>query len=343
MPLHLIQPLEDPRWDRLVSRHPQASVFHTNGWLKGLRETYGYTILASTSSPPGQELTNALTFSVVESWLTGRRIVSLPFSDHCAPLVAEPQELTSLLSAVQAFRPEARCRFVELRPSNDSAHAAACEAGFEDSSRYYYHNLDLRPGAGTVYRRFHKDCVQRKIRRAEVERLTVEQGLSDCLLEDFYRLQVVTRKRQGVIPQPFAWFRNLAAFMGAAMQVRVAYKDATPVAAILTLKHRDRIVYKYGCSDSRHNALGGTQLLFWRMIQEACDEGLVELDLGRSDCDHAGLIAFKERWGARRRGASYLRSPRKGARSRKSHTKLFSMTPLWLLRAAGTALYRHAG
>ena len=42
--------------------------------------------LRSRHSPPDEPLENGFLFCRVESWLTGRRLVSLPFSDHCEPL-----------------------------------------------------------------------------------------------------------------------------------------------------------------------------------------------------------------------------------------------------------------
>ena len=54
------------------------------------------------------------------------------------------------------------------------------------------------------------------------------------------------------------------------------------------------MVYTYGGSDAKFNNLGGTPMLFWRMIKEANDAGAEELNLGRSDLDNQGLITFKE-------------------------------------------------
>ena len=124
--------------------------------------------------------------------------------------------------------------------------------------------------------------------RAEREALAYESGNSPDLLEKFYRLTVMTRRRQHNPPQPISWFQSLARTFGNAMQIRLASTAVgRPVASILTLKHRSTITYKYGCSDARFSNLGGTALLFWRTIQEATQEGLVELDLGRSDVDNA--------------------------------------------------------
>lgn len=85
--VYTINPLEDKRWAELSERHPHASIFHTTGWLEALRQTYGYGSIVYTTTPPGTALTNGMVFCRISSWLTGRRMVSLPFADHCEPLV----------------------------------------------------------------------------------------------------------------------------------------------------------------------------------------------------------------------------------------------------------------
>ena len=123
------------------------------------------------------------------------------------------------------------------------------------------------------------------------------------------------------------------------------------MASILTLRHKDTLVYKYGCSDARFNNLGGTQLLFWRSIQEAKQDGLRMFDLGRSEFDNAGLTAFKDRWGSKRSALTYARlsdSPPSEVLARDV-TKLASRLargvvpclPNSILRMVGSALYRH--
>src|ERR1700758_4552655 len=96
-----IDPIQDVRWADLVARHPMASVFHTVGWLKTLRRTYGYEPVGFTTSSPSGALKNGLVFCRVNSWLTGRRLVSLPFSDHCEPLCDSVQDLNFLIRYLQ--------------------------------------------------------------------------------------------------------------------------------------------------------------------------------------------------------------------------------------------------
>src|SRR5437899_12937930 len=86
MAVYQIDPLGDPRWADFLEEHPHACVFHTPNWLKTLSRTYGYEPFVVTTSPPRAKLSNGIVFCKLRSWLTGGRIVSLPFSDHCQPL-----------------------------------------------------------------------------------------------------------------------------------------------------------------------------------------------------------------------------------------------------------------
>ncbi len=314
MTVYSLDPLEDPRWAEFVQRHPRASVFHTPGWLEALRRTYGYEPVVYTTSLPRAELTNGLVFCRVRSWLTGRRLVSLPFSDHCEPLVHNSEE-----------------------------------GGFHGAKTFYLHRLDLRPSLDALLRSFDKDSVQRKIRRAEREGLTYEGGRSESLLQQLYGLLRITRRRHHLPPQPLDWFRNLVDCLGEDACIRIASKGGQPVAGILTLSHGKRMVYKYGGSDARLNSLGGMALLYWKTIQDAKQAGTEEFDLGRSDCDNAGLIVFKERWAADRSTLTNWRCP---ASAKPSLTdgwriqlakQISSRLPDGMLIVAGKLLYRHIG
>src|SRR5437870_3635150 len=101
MTTYRIDPLCDSRWATFIHRHPAASVFHTPGWLEALRRTYGYQPVVFSTSAPDQELRNGILFCEIHSFLTGRRLVSLPFADHCQPLVDDPEDLIAILTSLQ--------------------------------------------------------------------------------------------------------------------------------------------------------------------------------------------------------------------------------------------------
>ena len=344
MQTYTLNPLEDPRYPNFIARHASSSIFHTPGWLKALQLTYGFEPAAITTSPPSQDLTNAIVFCRVKSRLTGRRLVSLPFSDHCDPFVDNAANLEALLQSLRELQRKEGWKYVELRPLGLSADSAS--SGFSPSQTFYFHSLDLRPTLEQLMTAFHKDCVQRKIRRAERDGLIYEEGRSERLLRIFYALQLQTRRRQKLPPQPYAWFKNLAACLGDTMKIRLASLGDTPVAAILTLRHNNQMVYKYGCSNDSYSQHGGTQFVLWRAIQEAKSADCVSLDMGRSESHNPGLITFKDRWGAVKAVMTYLRCPISPATGKQSwHSpfagNLLARLPDRALSLLGTFFYRH--
>ena len=207
--------------------------------------------------------------------------------------------------------------------------------------------MDLRPSLAILHEKLHKNCIQRKISRAERESLTYETGHSPLLLQQFYGLLQLTRSRHHLPPQPFEWFQNLMACMEQDVSIRIASKDSLPIAGIMTLGHGKTMVYKYGGSDAQFSHLGATPMLFWRAIQDAKDAGMEELDLGRSDLDNPGLITFKERWSAVSSTLTTWRAPMVASSPRFESLKVrcakgvFARLPDSVLTMAGRILYRH--
>jgi hypothetical protein len=304
-------------------------------------------------------LENGLLFCDVRSWITGRRLVSLPFSDHCDPLVNSPAEQADILAHVREHIGRKRCKYAEVRPISTEEPERLAAMDLRPSEKFYLHMLSLSPPLDTLFRELHKDCIQRKVRRAAREELGYEKGRSESLLRKFYQLLLRTRRRHCLPPQPLQWFRHLIASMGDQLTIRVASKYDRPVAAILTLSFKNTVTYKYGCSDERFNHLGGTPFLFWKTIQEAKDQGMSQLDLGRSGLDNAGLVKFKDRLGAKRMDLKYYRlvprkalsawriatAPKPAPNSRRVQflVRFVCHIPDAILVAAGRILYRHFG
>ncbi|MGH9219485.1 MAG: lipid II:glycine glycyltransferase FemX, partial [Vicinamibacterales bacterium] len=213
---------------------------------------------------------------------------------------------------------------------------------------YCFHQLDLRADETDIFGRFNRSNTQRAVRRAEREGLSYECGTSERLLASFYRLLRMTRRRHRLPPQPLAWFRNLLANLGDCVSIHVASMDEQPIAAILTLSFKKTAYYKYGGSDAAHHRLGGMPFLFWRMIQDMRRRGCEVLDLGRSDLDQPGLIAFKDHLGAAQSTLTYYCYPKKRGSVRmgwlsRATRQTFALLPDSALDLAGKLIYKRLG
>ena len=341
---HEISPLADPRWSAFIDAYPESSIFHSPGWLRSLQDTYGYKPVAFVDAAPGKLFTNAQVMCEIDSWLTGRRLVGLPFSDHSA-LLCTDQHNRVVYSELKRRVEAGDFHHFEVRPVGVQHFAAY---GLGESAEFYLHRIRLNTDPGVVFHHFHKDSVQRKIRRSEREGLTYADGRNEELIRAFYRLLLLTHSRHHTPTQPLAWFRNLVSNLGPAINIRIASKNGEAVAGLITLVHKRTMTYKYGASDTRYHHLGSVAFLFWRAIQDAVGTGMLEFDMGRTNIGDMGLVNFKEHWGARREQLFYWRYPiptvTRGNRLGTALSRaLLAVAPSPLLRAAGAVLYRHVG
>jgi len=273
-------------------------------------------------------------------------LVSLPFADHCEPLLDDPGDFQEFVNWMQEECCGQRHRYLELRPVSELQEV---RHGLRPVHSYWFHELSLVPSLGVIFQHMHKNSFQRKIRRAEREHVSYELGSSDHLIDEFYRLLLMTRRRHRLVPQPRSWFRNLVDSMGSRLQIRLARKNGTAIAAMLTLQHGTSVVYKYGCSDGAYHFLGGVPFLFWRMIEESKTSGAEKIDFGRSELDNLGLITFKSRIGASRKLLTYYRyaNPQRAEAiyswESRGVRRLLSSLPDAVLSTAGSILYKHLG
>lgn len=349
MEVYRLDPLADHRWAEFLARAPGASVFHGAEWLGALQRAYDYDPVVYTTCGPGETLTDGIVFCRVSSWITGKRLVSIPFADHCEPLVTDPDVLDAILAAVRQDVDGGGLKYSELRSRTPLTKEPVDRALMGRSSEFAFHAIDLSPTEDELYAQLHNTSIRQRIRRAAREELEVERGRDERLIDEFYQLLLGTRRKHQVPPQPRYWFRILAEKLGEAITFHVARHQGKPIASIVTLDHGDAVVHKYGCSDPAEAKRCGTQLLLWESIKAARAAGAREFDMGRSDLDNEGLISFKTRWGGTRTGLEYYRYPAptdadepEGWKARMAK-RAFARMPDSMLRLAGRILYKHVG
>ena len=84
MNLDILNPLDCDGWNDLVISSGSRSFFHSSEWARVLVETYKYKPLYF-ALVQDDRLRLLIPFMEVSSLITGRRGVSLPFTDFCEP------------------------------------------------------------------------------------------------------------------------------------------------------------------------------------------------------------------------------------------------------------------
>jgi len=186
-----INPLLYPGWDFLVSAHPGSSFFHRTAWGRVLHETYGHLPIYFCRFADGQ-LKELFPIMEISSPWTGRRGVSLPFTDACLPLQTTKHDHRALYELALEHGRRRNWRSLECRSNHPEWQGAS------PSLAFYGHTIDLKHGREALFKSF-EGAVRRGIRKAARTGLRVEFSNSLDSIRTFYALHCVTRRRHGLL------------------------------------------------------------------------------------------------------------------------------------------------
>ncbi len=337
-----ISPLEISNWDALVTSRPDFSFFHGAAWARVLMETYGF-IPFYLATGPADAPESVLPLMEVDSWLTGRRGVALPFTDECAPLAVSQVDNEKLFQRAVKIGRERGWKYIECRGGRKLFGEVPAALSF------YGHHLELATAEEKMFGRL-ESSVRRAIRKSQKDGVTVEISQALEAVRIFYRLQGATRKRHGLPPQPFEFFVNIHRHILSQNQgmIAVARQGGQAVAASVYFFLGGRAIYKYGASDLARQELRANNSVMWEAIRWLAQRGATQLHFGKTARANVGLRRFKLAWGTTEETLEYVKYDlRKNSFVTDTdavsgwHNAVFRALPESLARTAGNLLYKH--
>ncbi len=345
----IIDPVNDSRWDRFVINHKYGSLFHSTAWCEVLKKTFSYQPSYLVLEEDGK-ITAGIPFMIIDSWITGKRLISLPRTSYCDPLAENEADLNALIEQACSLAERLHMDFFEIKTQKNEALLTNTRL-----TRYgYFINqiLDLDDGPEKLWGRFHRSCIRQRVARARKDNVTVRVAVSDQDLKSFYELHKETTRIQMTPPRPYSFFKNIwdAFRPNNSVFILVAELEKKTAAAGFFLRDRNSIIFEFIGLNYDFIDHSPGHLIAWEAIQMACREGCRYFDFGLTPPENVGLMQYKERWGTRTNMLNYYYYPdvkgykkfiKKTARSRgwgagavlKEKTKRF----------IATRLYKHLG
>src|SRR5580658_7462523 len=336
----LVDPLERADWDAQVAAHPQSTIFHSSGWARVLRETYGHRPFYAARFE-GKHLAGLLPVMEVSSWLTGRRGVSLPFTDFCPMLKGTGDDGQALYQKAMEWGRERRWKRLECRGFNGAW------AGAQPSLTFYGHKIDLGVGREKLFEGL-AGSVRTGVRKAEKTGVKIDFDAGQEAMRTFFTLHCGTRRRHGLPPQPWRFFLNIQRHLLSLGRgfIATALLGRQPLAAAVFLLDGRQALYKFGASDYAAQEARPNNMVMWAAMRHCAERGLATLNLGRTSLSNAGLRRFKLGMGAKEEEIRYMKyefSTQKFIRDVDRvegwHNRVFARLPLPALRLAGAVLY----
>lgn len=340
----IINPATYNGWDNLILNHRNANFFHSSFWAKVLRDSYRYTPQYFSLIDNG-ELQVTLPLFEVSSVFTGRRGVSLPFTDYCYPLIKDDLDTQELFDHLILHGKNQRWRTLELRDR------LSCLASIQPSSTHLVHTLHLSEDESELQSRFRSNT-RRNIRKALKEGVEVKRHQTLEAVREFCALNSLTRREHGLPPQPFRFFKNVFEQIISKGQgfTLLAYHKRYVIAGAVFLHFGDKAIYKYGASDRKFQHLRPNNLIMWEAIKHYSKSKFSSLCFGKTAMDNPGLLQFKSGFGTEERKIHYYKYDLKLESFIRNndfltgfHNRIFSRLPIPALNLLGSIFYRHIG
>jgi len=324
-------------WDDYAAHCAGACVFHSPGWIRTLRSTYGVKPFLVSLVRNGQYV-GGVPVSLVRSALLGTRWVSLPFSDHCQPLYEQEGCQPAIAEHFAAQRVRAQLR----GDYGDSLGTVARHAG-------YVHTTDLSKGIVALRNSFSKTSVRQRLAKAERDPdLAVETSADIASLRVFFGLHLQTRRRQRGLVQPWNYFARLYQCLFAEGQglVVIARYKGKAVAGGVFLHAYGTMTYKHSASLPQYWKLAPNHLVIWRGMEIGTTLGMRRFDWGRTGMYGDSLRSFKLAWRPTEKSLYYYETGRPqhlrvrvAIGLRNAVGKLEPSLPCSFTKAAGAMLY----
>jgi CelD/BcsL family acetyltransferase involved in cellulose biosynthesis len=295
-----VDPRTDLGWHRLVTQEP-SDVFHAPEWVRVLADTYEFDTRALLVVDEAGRPRAGVPYCPIRD-LRGSRLVTLPFSDYCDPLVAEPAHWDAMLEQLCQHGSPYLCRCLH----ND---LPAADKRCTVTKLAHWHAADLTPDLEGLWRRL-DESARRAIRKAEKAGVTVQVAEDEKLLRAFYDLHLGVRKfKYRLLAQPYRMFEKVWQHFLAPGKGRliVASLANQVIAGAVFLEWRDRLYYKFGASDPTELCHRPNDLIIWEAMKHAKAVGLRTLDLGLSDWDQSGLVRYKRKFATEEKTIRFLR------------------------------------
>lgn len=352
-PCILIDPVKEPRWDKFVESHPFGLICHLSGWKQVLEESFPHMKghYLAILNHDNNSIRAALPVFEIKSIFTGNRLVSIPFATNCDPLISSNEDLRELLDSAIELSTKLGIPRIELRTLASRPLIQDDRIGIMVYNKSHQLSLEVTPGELIkTFSRSTRWNINQSLKRG----LELQLAESERDLDEFYHLYVKTRKRLGLPPQPYLFFKLLWEKFSSSKHITlllIRHKGHL-ITGLMMFKFKDRCSWDYLASDESFHNLNTNYFGVWEAIKLAHSEGYKIFDFGRTGINNEGLMSFKGRWGTKvidlpqfyypKKLCSSLNYPEASV-SYKLIRKISKTVPDSIFKFMGNFLYRHLG
>ncbi|MGO9019953.1 MAG: FemAB family XrtA/PEP-CTERM system-associated protein [Syntrophobacteraceae bacterium] len=247
----------------------------------------------------------------LKSLAFGNDLISLPFFDSGGVLADDVDVEKALLREAVSLARRLKAKSIQLRqtlpllsmPESGSgtlesmANSWPCAFGCNVQKRLHKARMLLElPGSSEALMGSFKSKLRSQIRKPEKEGLAGKVGGLE-LLDDFYKIFSINMRDLGSPVHSKRFIKGVLEGFPEESRICIVYKEQQPLACSIILGFNGTIYNPWASSLRKYSKLSPNMLLYWTMLQYACDRGYKYFDFGRSSIEES-TYKFKEQWGA---------------------------------------------
>lgn len=353
----------DSGWDEYVLRHPRGTPYHLSGWRRAIERAYGhrsYCLIAlrdplDASHARREDIAGVLPLIHLKHLLFGNSLISLPFCDMGGVIADDDEAEAALVRRAIRLARDTGCKVIELRHAFPHACLSEEEGTFRDEEiriitrRHKVRMLrELMPSSEELIQSF-KAKLRSQIRRPMKDGLYAVVG-GEELLDDFYEVFARNMRDLGSPVHSKRFVGAVSEELPERSKLVVVYHEKRPLACGMVIGCGDTLENPWASALHEYSRMSPNMLLYWTMIEYACDSGYRYFDFGRSSPGE-GTYRFKEQWGARpsplcwdyiTTGRAVVPGEEEG-RGRRIAAAFWKRLPVPLTRLMGPPIRKHIG
>ncbi|NLD36520.1 MAG: FemAB family PEP-CTERM system-associated protein [Desulfatiglans sp.] len=290
----------------------------------------------------------------LNSIIFNNSLISIPFFDLGGVLADnEDIEKELILEAVNIGQ-ELKVDNIELRhtkPLNfiQDLRLKNQNLGYETRAHKVRMLLQLPDSSGELMKSF-KSKLRSQINKPVKEGLKSKTGGIE-LLDDFYQVFTVNMRDLGSPVHSKKILEKVLVEFSESARMVIVYKGTLPLAGSIIIGFNKILENPWASSLRDYSRLSPNMLLYWTMLEYACDNEFEIFDFGRSSPDE-GTYRFKEQWGATPTPLSwqyiYLNGgPQNEDKDEKSKfdaaIRYWQKLPVWVTRIIGPMIRKNIG
>jgi FemAB-related protein (PEP-CTERM system-associated) len=276
-------------WDQYAVQHPQATPYHRFAWLQSIEAAYEHKSV-SLLALQDEQVVGIMPCIEMKTPFRQLSFCALPYCDIGGALSDSEfikEQLFAKALAVLHQAGGSKFDYRDNAPAQNEANMAGQKVRM----------LLPLPGTSEQLMAEFKSKLRSQIRKSEKNGLTCIIANNKIQIDDFYHIFSLNMRKLGSPVHSKKWFAALFNYYGDNIVLSVVYSDSVAIGAGITLRNGTKMTIPWGSTVAQYNKLAPNMMLYWSLLEHACDTGCSEFDFGRSTYGE-GTYKFKRQWGA---------------------------------------------